>query len=140
MAGAADPARAQEAASRPILVVVSPANPTSALKVAQLRRIFLREQTVWANGSPIAVFERSTENPIRTQFSSMVLGKAPSQLAEYWLNLALTRGLEPPKVCRTGALLKQYLERTKGGIGYVYADELADGLKIIARATPKGRK
>ena len=130
---------AQRAESRQILVVVSAANPVQSLDIAHVRRIFLREQTVWPNGWPIAVFERSTDHPTRAEFSTKVLGKAPSQLAEYWLNLAMTRGLEPPKVCRTAPLMRQYLERTKGGIGYVYDDELEDGMKVVARVATGNR-
>jgi hypothetical protein len=120
-------------------VVVSSANPTKPLTVARLRRIFVREETVWSNGWPITVFERSADNAIRAAFSVAVVGKTPSQLSEYWLGLALTRGLDPPKVCRTSALLRQYLDRVRGGIGYVYDDELESGMTIVARVVPKSR-
>jgi ABC-type phosphate transport system substrate-binding protein len=132
-------ARAQTTStdSRTILVVVSAANTTPPLPIAQVRRIFLREATVWSNGWPITVFERSTEHPIRAVFSSTVMGQTPAQLSEYWLGLALTRGLGPPKVCRTSTMLRQYLERVKGGIGYVYEDELESGMTIVARVLPK---
>jgi ABC-type phosphate transport system substrate-binding protein len=131
------PAQTIPAVPRHILVVVSSANQTKPLSVAQLRRIFLREETVWSNGWPITVFERSTDNPIRATFSMAVVGKTPGQLSEYWLGLALTRGLDPPKVCRTSTLLRQYLERVKGGIGYVYEDELQSGMTIVARVVSK---
>lgn len=111
------------------------ANPSKLLTVAQVRRIFLREVTVWSNGDPITVFERSVDHPIRAEFSSAVIGKTPAQLSEYWLGVALTRGLDPPKVCRTPTLLRQYLERVKGGIGYVYEGELESGMTIVARVT-----
>jgi ABC-type phosphate transport system substrate-binding protein len=130
-------ARTPPTGPRAILVVVSSANPTAPLTVAQLRRIFLREVTIWSNGWPISVFERSTDHQIRTTFSLTVLGKTPAQLSEYWLGLALTRGLDPPKLCRTSSLLQQYLERVKGGIGYVYEDELETGMTIVARVFPK---
>jgi len=128
---------AQVRGPQSIVVVVSAANPATSLELAHVRRLFLRVQTVWPNGTPVAVFERSSENAIRTEFSSTVLGKRQVEMAEYWLNVSLTRGLEPPKVCRTPSLLKQYLDRTKGGIGYVYESELLDGMKIVARITPK---
>jgi len=122
---------------RTILVVISSANQREPLTLAQVRRIFLKEVTVWSNGWPITVFERSTDHPIRAIFSSAVIGRTPAQLSEYWLGLALTRGLDPPKVCRTSTLLRQYLERVKGGIGYVYEDELESGMTIVTRVVPK---
>jgi ABC-type phosphate transport system substrate-binding protein len=129
---------AQPTKSRQILVVVSAANPVESLDLARVRRIFLREQTVWANGWPISAFERSSGQPIRAEFSSTVLGKDPGQLTEYWLNFQMTRGLDPPRVCRTVLLMTEYFERLKGGIGYVYEDELADGMKVVARVRVKG--
>jgi ABC-type phosphate transport system substrate-binding protein len=133
---AGTPAQPNAAAPRRILVVVSAANPMASLTAARMRRIFLREVTVWGNGSPITVFERPADHPIREAFSSAVLGKTPAQLSEYWLSLALTRGLEPPKVCRTSALLRQYFERVKGGIGYVWEDEIESGMVEVARVVP----
>ena len=130
---------AQQAKPQQILVVVSTANPVESLDLARVRRIFLREQTTWAQGWPIATFLRSSENPIRADFSVAVLGKEPGQMAEYWLNLQLTRGLDPPKICRTSSLMKQYLDRLKGAIGYVYEVELMDGMKVVARINPKRR-
>jgi ABC-type phosphate transport system substrate-binding protein len=123
-----------------ILVVVSSANTAGPLALAQVRRIFLREVTVWDNGWPITVFERSSDHPIRAIFSSTVMGKTPGQLSEYWLGLALTRGLDPPKVCRTATLLRQYLERVKGGVGYVYEDELESGMLVVSGVIPKSHK
>ena len=130
------PAGIGAASPRGILVVVSAANPMESLALGRMRRIFLREVTVWGNGWPITVFERPTDHPIRGAFSTAVLGKSPAQLSEYWLSLALTRGLEPPKVCRTSVLLRQYFERVKGGIGYVWEDEIESGMLAVARLVP----
>lgn len=126
-------AQPKAAPPRRILIVVSAANPIQPLSAARMRRIFLREVTHWDNGSPITVFERPADHPIRGAFSSAVLGKTPAQLSEYWLSLALTRGLEPPKVCRTPTLLRQYFDRVKGGIGYVWDDEIERGMVEVAR-------
>ena len=122
-------------ATRPrrIAVVVNADNPVEGLGRAEIRRIFRREKTMWTNGWAISVFERSTDQPIRGAFTETVLDSTPAAMANYWLNLALTRGLEPPKLCRTAALLKHYLERVRGGVGYVYEDEIETGMKVIAR-------
>jgi len=133
VATTAAPAGAQDRGSKAIVVVVSAVNPVKSLELAHVRRLFLRIQTVWQNGTPVAVFERSSDHPIRAAFSSTFLGKSQGEMEEYWFNVSLTRGLEPPKICRTASLLKQYLDRTQGGIGYVYEDELLEGMKIVAR-------
>ncbi|MDQ7005964.1 MAG: hypothetical protein Q9Q40_01905 [Acidobacteriota bacterium] len=114
-----------------IAVVVNPLNPVDSLDPAQLERIFLRQKIKWKNGWMITVFEWASDHPIRRQFSSLVLRKSPERLAEYWLNLKLTRGLKGPAICHSTTLLKSYLRRVKGGIGYLYEADIDASLKVI---------
>lgn len=116
---------------RNVVVVVSKKNPVESIDMRDLSRIFLRQRLHWSNGWAITVFERSTETSIRTEFSLRVFGKTPAELHEYWLNLQLTRGLKAPKVCRSARLVGQYLSRVKGGIGYIYDDEVDDTVKVV---------
>ncbi|MFQ5777354.1 MAG: hypothetical protein ACE5IP_05050 [Terriglobia bacterium] len=121
----------EAAASGRIAVVVSARNPVNSLESAELRRIFLREKTQWPNGWPITVYERSIVNPIREQFSRIALGSKPSELRQHWLRLQLTRGMRAPRACSSTALLKRYLERVKGGVGYMYLEEADDAVKVV---------
>ncbi|MFQ5462657.1 MAG: hypothetical protein ACE5E5_08530 [Phycisphaerae bacterium] len=114
-----------------IVVVVSSKNPIKTLTPAELARIFLRQQTQWPNGWAITVFVRPMKAPIRQRFSQIVLHKKPEALHEYWLNLKLTRGLKPPKVLRSAMLVKRYLERVKGGIAYLYEDEVDETVRVV---------
>ena len=114
-----------------IVIVVAKENPVDSVNKRDLKRIFLRQKTKWPNGSNITVYERHTKNPIRKEFSQRVLGKKPNELKEYWLNLKLTRAMKAPKVCRSDKLLRRYLERVKGGIGYMYLHEIDDKVKVV---------
>lgn len=114
-----------------IAVVVNPKNPIRTVSMGDLRRIFLRQKTKWPNRWKIKVYEQHTRHRIRSEFSRIVLGKKPNQLNEYWLNLKLTQGLKPPRTCRSSRLLKQYLKRVKGGIGYLYEHEVDKTVKVI---------
>lgn len=125
------------AGKKRIAVVVSRSNPVEAVEAKELERIFLREKVRWENGETITVYERSAEHPIRSQFSLLVFRKKPEDMAEYWLNLRLTRGLQAPQVCHSPTLLKRYLERVKGGIGYVYEDEVDEAMKVVRLLNPE---
>lgn len=114
-----------------IVIVVSRENPTESLTVEELRRIFLRETMHWKHGPPIAVFERPTESPICGKFSKTVLKKTAAELKDHWMRLQITRGLKPPKVLRTAALVKEYLQRVQGGISYLDERDLDDSVKRI---------
>jgi ABC-type phosphate transport system substrate-binding protein len=119
------------AGERRIVVVVSTKNAIESMTLAELGRIYLRKTTVWPDGVAITVFERPVGNRIRQDFSRKVLQKTPEALREYWMNLQLTRGLSPPKVLRSPNLVKRYLSRVKGGIAYLYEDEIDDTVKVV---------
>ena len=52
-------------------------------------------------------------------------------MKKHWLTLNLTRAMNAPTVCPSTVLLKRYLERVKGGIGYMYVHEVDDAVKVI---------
>ncbi len=114
-----------------IVVVVSTKNPIKTLTPAELARIYLRKKIQWPNGESITVYERPVKTDVRQQFSMKVLDKKPEALREYWMNLTLTRGLKPPKVLRSPKLVRRYLARVKGGIGYLYEDEVDETVKVV---------
>lgn len=124
---------------RKIVVVVSRDNPVQTVSKGELRRIFLRKKTQWPGGTGITVYERPASSRIRKEFSQRVLGKKPGELKEYWMNLMLTRGLKPPKVLRSAKLVTRHLQRVKGGIAYVYEDEIGKAMRAVEIKEAGGR-
>ena len=116
---------------RKLVVVVSEENPVDSLPADELRRIFLRLATHWKDGEPISVFERPADSPIAQQFSQRVLKKTTEELKAYWMELQITRGMKPPKVLRSANMVKEYLQRVRGGIGYLYEDEVDEHVKVL---------
>ncbi len=116
---------------RRIAIVVHKDNPIDTLELGELRRIFLREKSRWPKDGAITVFDRHSDNPIQSLFADHVLRMTPGKLHEYWLNMKLTRGIEAPKRLRSARLLKNYLKRTKGGIGYMFEDEVDDTMRVV---------
>ena len=122
---------AQEGHDR-IVVVVNRDNPVTSLSPLELQNIFLRKQQVWSDGTPITVYERTSEDPIRSIFAEQILRREVTQLPAYWLQLKMTQGIQAPKVCRSALLVKSYLLRVRGGIAYLYESEVDDHLKVVA--------
>ena len=102
-----------------------------SLPADELRRIFLRQVTHWKDGEAISVFERPADSPIGLQFSQRILKKTAEELKTYWMELQITRGMKPPKVLRSANLVKDYLQRVRGGIGYLYDDEVDEHVKVL---------
>ena len=121
------------AADKParMAVVVSKTSKLASIEWSELQRIFLREKIQWDDGSEITVFQRPSVHPLYGAFARAAVRKSPGELAEHWLNIKLTRGIDPPKVCASAMLLKRYLERTSGGIGYLAEDEVDETVKVV---------
>ncbi|MEW6741456.1 MAG: substrate-binding domain-containing protein [Planctomycetota bacterium] len=118
---------------RQIAIVVNKNNPTKSASKAELQRIFLKKQAKWSDGSPITVLERTASDPIKTKFSDLVLEMTQAELTEYWLNLKLTRGISAPESYASARLVTRYIERAQGAVGYMWAHEVGESLKVIAR-------
>jgi len=113
------------------VVIVHPDNPIERIDLANLRRLFLRQAVEWKNGWKVSPYNLHSSDEVRNDFSLRVLGKTPREMADYWLQVRLTRGVRPPKVCGSARLMKSFVSRTRGGIGYVTPAELDETVKAI---------
>lgn len=121
-AGAQQPATATPTA---VAVVVNEDVGRDSATAAEVRRIFLRRQRFWRDGSLIAPVNLPAASPIRVAFSRAVLGRSPRQLAEFW-NQLYFQGILPPPVLDSERAILLYVARTPGSIGYVSLDALPD--------------
>jgi hypothetical protein len=39
--------------------------------------------------------------------------------------------MKPPKVLRSARLVKEYLQRVRGGIGYIHESEVDESVKVV---------
>ena len=74
------------AARPPFTIVVNIANPVDTLTVAELRRIFLKQQRLWAHGDTIVPVDWDAASQMRHVFSQIVLGRSVREMAEYWVS------------------------------------------------------
>ncbi len=124
---AAPPVRGQgrERAPAPLAVIVHEDVPGTTLDAATVRRIFLRRQRFWEDGTLVAPVNLPATSPVRDSFSRAILGRAPRDMAEFWNDLYF-HGIQPPPVLDSERAVLLYVARTPGAIGYVAADALPD--------------
>ncbi|MBM3779872.1 MAG: hypothetical protein FJW23_16815, partial [Acidimicrobiia bacterium] len=89
--------RAQEA----FAIVVNKANPVTAVSTAELRRIYLKETRTWPNAEPAVPVDWVATSPIREAFSERVLNRSVREMADYWVQQTVTKGLSPPSTQRS---------------------------------------
>jgi ABC-type phosphate transport system substrate-binding protein len=109
----------------PFIVVVNNANPVDSLTVAELRRIFMKQQRLWAHGDTIVPVDWDAASRIRQAFSRIVLARSVREMAEYWVQQSVTQGLAPPSTLSSGVAVARFVATVPGAIAYL-SPEAAD--------------
>jgi ABC-type phosphate transport system substrate-binding protein len=75
--------------------------------------------------------DQSVKSPVRTAFSSRVLGQAIIEVQVYWQR-KMSQGVTPPPVRTSDEDVVTFVARTPGAIGYVSGDvALPDTVRMI---------
>jgi ABC-type phosphate transport system substrate-binding protein len=113
------------------VVMVNITNPVRTLAVADLRRIFMKQMRMWPHGESIVPVDWDATSPIRESFSQQVLARSVREMADYWVQQAVTQGLTPPSTQRSSRALLRFVASVAGAIGYVPPGEADDTVAVI---------
>lgn len=116
-------------------VVVNAANAYSADEADMknvVKRIYLKQQTNWPNGTEGEPFAREDSSAEQTAFNAAVLGMDAAAHSDYWIKLKQTEGSVAPRSVGASSILMRQIARKPGGFGVVAASEpLVDGVKVL---------
>lgn len=116
-------------------VVVNAANAYSADEADMknvVKRIYLKQQTSWPNGTEGEPFAREDSSAEQTAFNAAVLGMDAAAHSDYWIKLKQTEGSVAPRSVGASSILMRQIARKPGGFGVVAASEpLVDGVKVL---------
>ena len=115
----------------PFTIVVNHANPVDTLTVAELRRIFMKQQRLWAHGDTIVPVEWDAASQMRRVFSQTVLGRSVREMAEYWVQQSVTQGLAPPSTLSSGVAVARFVATVPGAIAYLPPDAADKSVKRV---------
>ena len=113
------------------VVVVNPEVKVASVTKDDLKRIYQKEMTEWTGDGAIVPFDQSASSSVRTAFSKAVLGSTVAEVQNFWINKKMTGGITGPKVFRSPTLVKKFVARTPGAIGYLAPDEVDDTVKVL---------
>ena len=119
------------AARPPFTIVVNNANPVDTLTVAELRRIFLKQQRLWAHGDAIVPVDWDAASQMRRVFSQIILGRSVREMAEYWVQQSVTQGLAPPSTLSSGLAVVRFVATVPGAIAYLAPDAADRSVKWV---------
>src|ERR1700674_464772 len=113
------------------VVIVNSSNRFDALSRSKLSYLFLRKVSRWPWGAEVDPIDLKAQEPARQQFTKEVLGTTEEQLAQYWIDQRVTRGVGPPVEARDVATAKALVAARPGAIAYIPASAVDGTVKVI---------
>lgn len=113
------------------VVIVNVANPVRELPAADLRRIFMKQMRMWPHGESIVPVDWDATSPVREAFSQQMLARSVREMADYWVQQAVTQGLAPPSTQRSSRALLRFVSSVPGAIAYVPPGEADETVAVI---------
>jgi ABC-type phosphate transport system substrate-binding protein len=121
---------ANTAISDDILIISNKSVPDTSLSSGDLQEIFLGRKIRWSNGTKVYIVTSKDVN-LHKEFLKTYVKRSATQFARHWINVVFTgRGQSPLSFSSTQKLI-EYIENTKGAIGYVSADTAIMNVKTI---------
>ena len=120
-----------------IAVIVSNDHPTKLLSLSELKMIYWRKKSHWANGQRMHPVNLPSAHPLRLQFSNSVLGSLPNTQNSYWNGLYF-HGISPPHVVHSDEAAIRYVQETTGSIAYIDACKVDNRVTAILWIMPNG--
>lgn len=115
------------AESKNFVVIVNKTNPIESISLGELAGIYNGRKAEWDDGSEIAVVNRPADSQIRADFYKAVLGVEPTK------KFFIPGTPLPFKtiVQESAKAAKLLVAKMPNAIGYIYADEIDDSVKVI---------
>jgi hypothetical protein len=108
----------REPSRQAIAVVVGAASPVRSVTKDILRELYLRRQRLWSDGTRTIPINLPPMNPVREEFSKLVLGRSTRDMVAYW-NGRYFEGITPPQVLPSSAAIRLFLAAELGAIAYL---------------------
>jgi len=116
-----------------ILIVVNAASGGGSMTVSDVRDLFLKKRTSWANGVKAVPVNAVEGSALRAAFRSKVLGMTASEERAYWQERKIKAGESVPP--EFGDTLRAVF-KMRGAIGYIFRSQFREGTAKILLVVP----
>jgi ABC-type phosphate transport system substrate-binding protein len=113
-------------------IVVNRSNPVENLSSAELRKIFMGEQTHWSNGRRITVVMLEPGKQERQAVLAQIYRMDDKDFNKHFLQGMFTGEIRAaPKTLATSTEVLKFVFNVPGAIGYVRGTEADESVKIV---------
>lgn len=117
-----------------LVIVVARNSPIESLSRFELKKLYLGTELVDGSGARIVPWNQIPNSPERLAFDGAVLGMAPDQVAQYWIDRKI-RGQSGAPKCANAEILPAVISKQPHAIAYVRRSQVHEGLRVIAAAS-----
>lgn len=121
----------QDAAHASVVVVVSPANPTTVLSRQEVQDIFLGRSAQFPDGRRAVPVDQSPDSAVRQAFSSGLLERTSAQIRSHWAKIIFTGRGRPPVDVADDDAVKSAIASNPHAIGYIHSDRVDDRVTVV---------
>ena len=120
------------AMARELAIVSNKDFPLNAITVAGVKKIYRGEKMT--EGSVKIIPMEHHDEVLKKRFIEKVIGSSIDGYKAYWIKKFFQEGITPPTNRASSADVLQSVAQTRGGIGYVWADEVKGaGVKVLLK-------
>lgn len=121
------------AAQAGVVVIGNQDISVRSLSAGEIRDLYLAKTMSLPDGTRVRVVDQEDGSAARRTFYREVIRKDETQLKAYWAKLIFTGKANPPDVMADDREVKAWVERTRGGIGYVDDSVVDSSVKVLYR-------
>jgi phosphate transport system substrate-binding protein len=115
-----------------LAIIVNRSNPIDNLSVAELRKLFLAQQTHWSDRRRVTLVMLQPGQPEREFVLRVIYRMTESSLDRYFLHAQYTGEIESmPKLLASAAGARKFIVNVPGAIGYVRLSEVDGSVKVV---------
>jgi len=128
------PWQARVTAGDEVDVIVNKANDTGELALADAKKIFMGDKSVWGSGKRVTILMLAPGQPERAVILREIYKMSESDYGKYFLQAAFSgRVTAPPKDVGSAAQMKQLVAANPGAIGYLKKSDVDDTVKVVLK-------
>jgi ABC-type phosphate transport system substrate-binding protein len=112
-------------------LIVHPTNPVTAIRAADISKLFLRRQSKWPNGQPAQPVDQVESSPVRRRFSPAIHRMDVPSIKSFWQEVVFSGRGEPPPERASDAAVIAYVRANPSAVGYIGETTPADSVKVV---------
>jgi hypothetical protein len=91
----------------------------------------MKQSQMWSNAEPMVPVDWDSTAAIRDVFSRKVLNRSVREMADYWVQQSMTKGLSPPTTQRSARAVLRFVANVPGAISYLSPGDVDDTVAVI---------